>query len=286
MQDLSKALHSNFQSNELASSLNNIRQQLIDSLEPIVQSSIQTSEMMSNISLSLENIAQPLFSVFQNQIDNLVSPALENILDNVRSLPEHLESALITLGNHGWFFDLDMPLPFLWELESTMNEGDLKAAEVALVEYFRKHLNSIQESIVAKYPHRLRILSPAFNAHNRGEYELSIPVFLAQTDGICFDVINYYLFIRSRKENKPMTSLYVDSLASNFFRRALLSPLSQPLPISLNKKERSEHFSELNRHQVMHGESLDYGTEINSLKSISLLNYITQVLQLDEENET
>ena len=78
----------------------------------------------------------------------------------------------------------------------------------------------------------------------------------------------------------------MDSVASDTFRHALLSPLSQPLPISASKHERDESFNELNRHQVMHGESLGYGTEINSLKAISLLNYVTQVLRLDDENET
>jgi hypothetical protein len=32
-----------------------------------------------------------------------------------------------------------------------------------------------------------------------------------------------------------------------------------------------ESFTALNRHQVMHGESSDYGTEINSLKAFSFL---------------
>ena len=36
--------------------------------------------------------------------------------------------------------------------------------------------------------------------------------------------------------------------------------------------------AELNRHQVLHGEVVDYGTEENSLKAISLLNYCATVL--------
>ena len=92
--------------------------------------------------------------------------------------------------------------------------------------------------------------------------------------------------MRVRGEKKPRTAIYVDTVALDTFRHALLSPLSQPLPISASKNERNDAFNELNRHQVMHGESLDYGTEINSLKSISLLNYVTQVLRLDDEKET
>jgi len=286
LQSLSQAINANFQLQEATSSMLEIRQQLIETLEPVLQSQIQTSDMLRNLSLSLENIAQPHLSNFRIQIANILSPALENFLKSVRLLPKHTQVALLTLGNHGWFFDLEMPMPFLWELEDALNEGNITEAEAALVDYFRENLQSIEHRFTAKFPHRAKIINSAFNAHKRGEYELSIPVFLAQTDGICYEVIDQHLFMRIRGEKMPRTAIYVDSIASDTFRHALLSPLSQPLPISASQNERDKSFNELNRHQVMHGESLDYGTEINGLKSISLLNYVAQVLHLDDENET
>ena len=285
LQSLSQAINANFQLQEVKSSMLEIRQHLIKTIEPVLQFQIQTSDMLKNLSLSLENIAQPL-SNFRIQIENIISPALENFLESVRLLPEYTQVALLTLGNHGWFFDLEMPMPFLWELENALNEGDITEAEAALVDYFRENLQSIENRFTAKFPHRAKIINTAFNAHKRGEYELSIPVFLAQTDGLCYEVINQHLFMRVRGEKKPSTAIYVDSIASDTFRHALLSPLSRPLPISASKNERDKSFNELNRHQVMHGEFLDYGTEINGLKSISLLNYVAQVLRLDDENET
>jgi len=286
MQTLSKAISANFQLQEVASSMLEIRQQLINSLEPVLQSQMQMSDMLRSVSLNFEKLAPSLLFDFRIQLENLISPALTNFLESLRLLPGHTQVALLTLGNHGWFFDLEMPLPFLWELENALNEGDIKEAEAALVDYFRENLQSTENRFTAKFPRRAKIINSAFNAHKRGEYELSIPIFLAQTDGICYEVINQHLFIRVRGEKKPSTAIYVDSVASDTFRHALLSPLSQPLPISASKHERDESFNELNRHQVMHGESLDYGTEINSLKAISLLNYVTQVLRLDDENET
>lgn len=288
MQALSKAISANFQTKEVASSMLEIRQAVINSFEPIIQSQIQTGDMLKNLSLSLENLSQPFLSDFRNQIENALSPALEIFSESIRHLPENIQAALLTLGNHGWFFDLEMPMSFLWELENTLNEGEITEAEVALVEYFRENLQSIENRFASKFPHRAKIINSAFNAHKRGEYELSIPVFLAQTDGICYEVINQHLFMRKRGEKKPRpsTAIYVDSIASDTFRHALLSPLSQPLPISASQNERDNSFNELNRHLVMHGESLDYGTEINGLKSISLLNYVAQVLRLNDENET
>lgn len=91
-------------------------------------------------------------------------------------------------------------------------------------------------------------------------------------------MIKHYLFTK-----KDKTATYVETITSNAFRSALLFPLSHSLPISASEHERGEIFNELNRHQLLHGEVVDYGTEINSLKSISLLNYVTQVLRLDDE---
>jgi len=57
------------------------------------------------------------------------------------------------------------------------------------------------------------------------------------------------------------------------------------LPISASQNERDDKFNELNRHQVLHGESTSYDSEINSLKAISLINYLAQVLMKPEDNE-
>jgi hypothetical protein len=42
----------------------------------------------------------------------------------------------------------------------------------------------------------------------------------------------------------------------------------------LAEEASGEAFTALNRHQVMHGESWNYGTEVNSLKAFSFLVHI------------
>jgi len=70
-----------------------------------------------------------------------------------------------------------------------------------------------------------------------------------------------------------LTPPFVEQVASDSYRAALLSPLAQTLPIGASEHERKEGFNELNRHMVLHGESLEYGSKTNSLKAISLVNY-------------
>ena len=149
--------------------------------------------------------------------------------------------------------------------------------------YFEEALESIEETAANNYPRRAHLLRQAFAAHRRGEYGLSIPVFLAQTDGICTDVTGGELF-RSSK-GRPRTAGCVANVQGEF-HKALLSPLDQKIPLNLNKEDRGVGFGQLNRHMVLHGESLDYDTRTNGLRAVSLINYVVEVFGLDDGQNT
>jgi len=214
---------------------------------------------------------------FQKLLQEHVNSVSKQLQSAFHELPIRTQKALLLLGEHGWYLDLEMPFQGLWELKDDLLNGKEKEAEEELIEYFEGRLYEIEQFITEKFPHRAHLIKSAFNAHRRKEYELSIPVLLAQTDGICKEAVDQYLFIKNNK--KPSTAIYVEQIVVNTYRAALLSPLAKTLPISASKNERTTSFNELNRHTVMHGESLDYGTKINSLKAISLINYVAHVLK-------
>lgn len=84
------------------------------------------------------------------------------------------------------------------------------------------------------------ILRAAFGAHRRGEFELSVPVFLAQSDGVCLDLTGYHFFMRDRATQKPKSSVYVAARVGNEVSSAMLSPLTCVLPINAATKEREK----------------------------------------------
>lgn len=220
---------------------------------------------------------------FQESLQRLISPAFDQLERSFRELSPRTQEAILLLAAHGWYWDLEMHLSGLWKLKKALSEGNVEEAEQALADYFEGRLEVIEESIAEKYPHRANLIKAAFNAHRRQEYELSIPVLLAQADGMCKDVADQYLF--TKKGGKPRTAAYVRQIAADTYRAALLSPLAEVLPINASECDRGSDFDALNRHTVLHGEALDYGSKTNGLKAISLVNYIAQVLQL-EEGET
>jgi len=219
---------------------------------------------------------------FRKSIERIISPVFEDLRRSYENLPPKAQEALILLGTHGWYFDLEMPFSSLWRLKTALKEGSVQEAEEALMHYFEERLEEIEASIIRRFPTREKLIRAAFGAHRQRQYELSIPVLLSQTDGICKEVVNEHFFLKQNR--RPRTAIYVEQIAADTFRGALLSPLAHSLPIGASESERGPDFTGLNRHMVLHGESLDYGTKVNSLKAISLINYVTQVLKLDDGN--
>lgn len=270
----------------LRDSLVQSAEQLQKALAPLVEQQERFRQTISLLALqipeqlNLSPIAKQLRD-FQTALRASIGPAVEQFRKGFEEQPARVQEALLLLGKHGWYFDPEMPLTALWELNRALSEGDVIEAESALVAYFDSNLDEIQAAVTKSFPNRSHLIRDAFNAHRRGEYALSIPVLLAQTDGICKECVNEYLFLKQDK--KPRTALYVAQIAADTFEVALLAPLAHSLPIGASEYERQAGFDALNRHMVLHGESLDYGNKINSLKTISLINYVAHALRPDND---
>lgn len=270
--------------NTLGLNMENIIKPSFDYCSPFVIFLKEQKKMDESMGLLYKQYVETInrtFSDFQKTLDAQISNAFEQIQNAFKELNPRTQKALLLLAEHGWYFDLKIPHRGLIKLTNALSDGNISEVEQALSEYFEEHLDEIETSISEKFPHRSHLIKSALKAHQRQEYELSIPVLLAQTDGICFEVASESLF---RKENKnPRTAKFVKQVASDTFWAALLSPLANTIPINQSEKERPANFVELNRHMVLHGESLDYGTKINSLKTISLINYVAHVLTFDKK---
>ena len=262
---------------DLQESFNRLKAQMSPALD--VQETMQKyfQQLIQQIT-EAQNSFQKDLELYSEQWQKLS----EQLQQRFNELPLLTQEALLLLGKHGWYLDLEMTDEYLWWLTDNFAKGNETKAENALVGYFEGRLSEIETSITKRFPHRGHLIKAAFSAHQRQEFELSIPVLLAQTDGICKEVVNQYLF---RKTNgKPLTAIYVEQIIADTYDAALLSPLAKTLPINASEKERPTDSSALNRHTVLHGESLDYGSKINSLKAISLINYVTHVLEVEKKS--
>ena len=108
------------------------------------------------------------------------------------------EKSLALLAELGWFIDPNMPFIQLELLEKALS--DPEEVVLSLVRFFRKRLNGIEQELKEAYPHRSHLFKDAFDAHRAGKYNLSIPVFLSQADGIWQERFSVNLFIERGRE--------------------------------------------------------------------------------------
>lgn len=204
----------------------------------------------------------------------------EEIIKKWPAVKKYEEAMLKRLGDSGWYIDSEIQTEYLHKLADMFLKGDANMVENILVHYYRSRLSSIMSGLCIKHPTRQIIIGKAYAAHNKGDYEISIPIFFTQIDGIYFDLVKEYFFLqKSKKFSKKL-----EKLSQHPFEGSIYYPLVNDFPISYSIKQRSRYKgrNKLNRHQILHGEVTDYGTEKNSLKAISLLNYVSWVLDSDE----
>jgi hypothetical protein len=195
-------------------------------------------------------------------------------------LPDETRSTLVVMGNDGWFLDGRMPAALQYQYRTCIDAGEVEAGTALMRDHFEARKDGILAELSLAYPHRSGLLGSAFSAMARGEHGLAIPVLLAQADGFCFDTIANGAFFQDKGREAVKRHL-LDSAgdASARLAEAYLAPFAGDLPLLHSSKQRPVGFTKLNRHQVLHGESIDYGTPDNSLRAISLLVYIAQRLE-------
>ena len=236
---------------------------------------------IAQVQEQLQGTLDPLAKSQANLQDrvNAFIQAFQKILEINEKLPALTRDVVASLAKRGWYLSLEMSLSSLNKLLELLSSGDTEQIERFMETYYSGQITQIQKDLEKKYPERAHIMTNAFAAHRREEYNLSVPIFLAQADGICFQVIDKKLF--SKHKVKPQTAQFVENMVTyDTIMAALLEPLRIATPISASIKELEsvDYDNILNRHAILHGTSTTYGTLGNSLKAISLLHYIATVL--------
>ena len=150
------------------------------------------------------------------------------------------------------------------------------SAHQVFINKFREDTDTIEQRLATQFPDRAQVIIDAFAAHRQSKFNLSVPVFLAQADGIAWDRLGKTLFSsKTIQEPEDLAS----KVNEGILRKLFLGLMWPEWPLALPESQRPEDFSGLNRHQVLHGEVADYGTEANSLQAMALLNFCSFILK-------
>lgn len=151
------------------------------------------------------------------------------------------------------------------------------------------------EYFYGSYPHRMKIYEEAFNLYEEERYLAAIPLFLSQIDGIIsefglsgmFDGKNELI-----KNVKPKELKFFEYLNHHNQSRSGRSLISYHKNIidyrcefsiskGTTKISNPDEIGQLNRHGILHGNKkfLNYDSQINTLKVISLTLFIMNAIQ-------
>lgn len=180
------------------------------------------------------------------------------------------------LAEYGWYINYHFVPVTIVRAAGLINETSTVEIDRFMINEINPKLSLIESKLIARHPTRQLVLEAGFRAHRMGEYYLSIPVFLAQADGICYDHTTFKFFLdKKRKKYIPQVAEWAETKVLLAFHKALASALKDKGAFQLHYS--SPNKIGITRHSILHGESVDYGNEINSLKAISLIAYLSDL---------
>lgn len=207
---------------------------------------------------------------------------MARVAEVASKLPAKTKKLLKKLAEKGWFLSLDITVSAVNSLAELIEDNDDEELDRLLAQFYTERLGKVLSDLVAAFPERAHLFRSAFKAHNRKEYDLSIPVLLAQADGICCDMLGVDLFGRKNKIPKTEEALRkkIGDTPAGGIIGVFFEPLRSGSGFMLGTKE-VEKIRKLNptynfpsRHMIIHGTETNYGNEINSLKTIAQLDYL------------
>jgi hypothetical protein len=200
-----------------------------------------------------------------------IGPFVLQLQRAIEQLPQRTRDELEILADHGWYIDPEMPCTASTELAQLFKDGKDEEADECLGKYYDGQSQQIESRLATRFPARAGILREAFAAHRNGSYALSVPVLLAQADGVCKELLGVQLYGKTQGGNSTQVRDALAQVHVEPLSEALLAPFLKPFTINAGPNQRTE--SDLNRHAVLHGESVTYNSFRNSCKAISLLAF-------------
>jgi len=261
---------------------------LREAAQKMVAQSINIENAFAPITEQLQEIQKNIASLSFDLNLEKYSALFEALAEEAKHIPDRVDTIYAYLAKRGWFVPFHFAdLGLFKRYEALINEGDHQIIENDIQQYIKEHLSTFKHQCEKYFPERYKIMKSAFEAHEEEKYELSIPVFLAQADGIFEELIGTTFYSNDEKKLKKINRNLLERLAENGHPTSTTS-LSYLLLKQLQEESLlHENFSEiekrenhdpnlnpLNRNTVLHGRDINYASEANSLRTIALIGLL------------
>lgn len=180
-------------------------------------------------------------------------------------LVERMNLIMKALAYCGWYISMHGKVTDTLTIGENLWKGYVRKVDEMMKKYYSAEFDKIIRNLSQLYPKRKKLFLQAAKAHKLKMYYCSAVLFLTQADGICQGQLYY-----SEKKNLKKRIKKIGTSSVEDFLQVLFNVSAIDAPHS----EKDNYLSTLNRHAIVHGWDAEYGTELNSLKALSLLAFI------------
>jgi hypothetical protein len=227
-------------------------------------------EILEKIKINHSIFNSPLYDLIEN-----LSSTFEK-LDEIR---KQTPKDLLLLAGYGWYLEYDSDFDLPIRLGKYISQKKINIVNKFLIHYYSENFERIIDILSERHSERKEIFKQIYLSYQNKQFFVSIPTILTQIDGISSDASSKMFFIKDRNKPLPQIAeeiLKINDLTFDYY----LSPLTNKTPIRVNSTELNSFPDKLNRHHIIHGIDKCYGTEINNLKCLSLLKYISDIITI------
>lgn len=249
------------QPNSVAAEMQRLEEDLREAHEKVSEVVAQFNQTLADTAKQFEAENERFFSIIRSTNWGMAS------------------SILVQLAGYGWYVNYRFDMPQLGKIKECLDKGQITELDQLMEKWIAADWKFIKLAVLVDHPERKSVLEQAFRAHEKGWYLLSIPVFFAQIDGICGELTGYKFFLNKQLSDNTYGPKVREWASANGNKTGIEQALCEVLMYkgAFQLHEKQDNKIGFTRHSVLHGETNDYGTKINSLKAVSLLAYINDV---------
>lgn len=219
----------------------------------------------------------PYFKMAQN---------LERITKSLPSLYGEIYDDFSFLSEEGWYLS---PRIFdqisFSELHKNFRTKDIVELERLILKEGEKLISEIIKNCISGFENRMDIFIEIQSLFDHGFYRSVVALCYTQADGICNDTWEVGFFDKDKHQDwKLKTYLKFKQLGLKYPSSVMSQLDIQGNEITANSKgamfqDNDKKKTSFNRHLILHGHSINYGTKENAIRAICLLDFLHFITQ-------
>jgi hypothetical protein len=265
-----------------SSNLDQIFTNLRDSVNEIQHTLKYPDELKS----SIEGLIKSLKVFKQNKFEiDIDFEAFKAVGKAINDYTQNVSKYTLLVSRHGWFIDMIAPIDLPVNAYNLFKSGKIKEGDKIIADYYDEYIEDVFNTLKKRHKRRRLIFDDILTGYKEKNYRLIIPCIFTQIDGICNDFTKNAFFIKEKKNNHlPKITPLIEAETEGYLK-FYISPLQNQTPIMVHEKYLKDFPCKFNRHQIIHGSSVSYGNKTNSLKAISFLKYLSDILSVLEQRK-